>query len=399
MTGNTGKRPLCSSGSSNLLAAKNHPEEPAVKKPKTTAVAPDVATRAARKPTSATGLQKWNSSAEDDAELELYDSKATAVVRSDDDLARQEDVKNLVDKLPNTFHRLSDDEFDSRTATQRLADALLIRGPIVRNVRASLQEYTATSNISMPGGKRRVTRTRWHFAVLDDSDKVYYVAFYEQDHLPRADAEAVCKTLADIVMRWPGSIDSIATTEQKPKGGRSQIDKVERYLVPLVLRRIRGPSGCPIRAIAPTYQEKSTRKTSAEICGMVITWDPAQFTTMSFLFVLSQADLTVTTVQDPPDDAIVFCQGRVKAGITWHGKDETDEHGQACFPSAIPNDLPREALDKYRAMERLARRIIYELNNKVFTKADFDAEVKRLKQLYGTPGMGELTAYLVRLHY
>jgi len=333
-------------------------------------------------------------SSKEGTQRESDEAKSDELLRSDPDLAEQDDVRNMNDKLPHYDHRQSNDEFDSRTAAMRINDALLRRGPVKHNFTPHLHEYTALTQVG--SSSRKETLTRWYFTVMDPERQVFYLELVRQETCTRVEAEDINRVLAEMVNRWSGPLDTIITGVEKPVGGVQNAAK--RSLIPMAMRHVLGITGYPIRAAAPSYK---FHKGNTEVVGNVTIWDAELFKVVSKQFNVFTRDVTahdLNTVQDPPDDSILFKDGR-KADEPYHGKDEVDEDGNPCFPSKVPSTLELQARAKARAMERLARRITFELTDKAFTKVDFKEEVQRLLQLYGSPTQSKIHKVISQPNY
>jgi len=314
----------------------------------------------------------------DDSEREQFNTKSRTVTSSNATLARQQDVKHAVDNVAKKDNHLTSDQFDSRTAAERLVDAFLRQGPIVRQLRPRLDSYEGQINDAAMHYKIM----RWRFAAIDDASKVHYLAFQPQTVCTATEAEWVCQELVEVAMRWPaGQLRGIVSPSDSAPGNATHMQK---WVLPVIMNKLRGTQP-PILANNPTYNVEK-RNGRPFVRASVLVWDPVTFLPKTEPVKIRVEDVSeVDTVRDPPDDLINFAmpkRGENRPRTDYHGKDDIDANGQPCFPSIIPNDLDTATTKTFRNMESLGRMLVWKLSQRVISTKDLQVEILRLKQLY-----------------
>lgn len=236
------------------------------------------------------------------------------------------------------------------------------------------------------------THPRWLFSAIDDEGRIRYFGTVLQKICSQPDSVSVGKGLAEILNHYPGPLDAITTSTFTIPDARSNW----RLVFLLQAARVRTAAATarvPVRALAPTLQRQEDY--FAWRCT-VWTWDPNSNIPVVTHFSITRADVSTHTVADVPDGSLELSYD---FGMTWRSKDVLDPAGSMKFQSGITYDLPKDSPPRVPAeakamvllMERLARRVIFEVHGKVKTKKDVEQNVARLVELYGGQHKGKIT--------
>lgn len=223
--------------------------------------------------------------------------------------------------------------------------------------------------------------SRWMYTAHDVNGNIRYFGTELCSITSKEEAEATNRGLAHFANRWPQALDLISYNKYKPPVGK--LPWRDQFIIRAARVLELGTAHVPVRGAAPGYR---VRKGHAEVVVTVHAFDPVTYIPFKYTTSLGTSYVDCDTVADLPDGVMEFTYDN---GRTFRGKDSKDADGNAQYESTIPASLQGLPKKQLVLVERLARRMVYELHGKVMDTATIKSRMARIRELHGCTKRGK----------
>lgn len=229
-------------------------------------------------------------------------------------------------------------------------------------------------------GRGATQSTRWVFTCIDSSNSILYFGTERTTVYTRTEAEQISQALVDMLERLPANMSPGCITTTKYMPPRKPV-----WLVHFVLRAALSHTAAAatsanlLRASAPKY---TVQGKGNGVAIVLHTLEPDTLKPCKNTFWLSSGHISGDYVEDIPDNTMEFS---ADLAVTWQTKDTMDPDfgNEMTFPSGVPDGGDALVRKRYKNLERLGRRILYELHGKVMKQETVKIRIERIIQLHG----------------